>query len=63
MDANLQLSQMRVSEALRALNEALADAHRLGLRTTVKASGDPEKQVARVVMMNPVEMEFQRESQ
>lgn len=54
----VQLAKMRVAHALRDLNAALTDAHRVGLRTRVFPLGHSERQRARVVLMNPVDIKL-----
>ena len=63
MSDRAKLSQMRIAEAVSRLNEALRDAHRMGLRTNVFGDGDYEKRTVKVVIMNPVEIRMQEQSQ
>ena len=49
----IKLMQKRVGAALKELNEALEDAQRFGLRTSVFAIGHYEKHTAGVKIMVP----------
>jgi hypothetical protein len=57
-----RLSQCRVAASVQALNEALADAHRFGLRTVVHPSGLYGQQSVKVQLLNPVELKFMESS-
>ncbi len=51
-----ELLHLRVGDAARALNEALEDAHRFGLRSRVTGNGDRDKQTVSIALMRPVEL-------
>lgn len=54
--SHVRLSKMRIGEALRELNDALSDAHRIDSRTEVRSQGRADFELAEVVMMNPVSL-------
>ena len=52
------LAQGRIAAALLVLNDALADANRVGLRTVVQPSGPYGNQSVTVELLNPIDLKL-----